>query len=176
MSHQQLNKVQMHCFKILQRNRELFRYEESELGDLEPLLADYLDGDKSLGEVIKEAQSRSRPQTVRVRSAEVGHVEQAMPDVLSSPTSTAETGPDGPNELEALPAIMRPDLECEMKILLTGEPYPQLNNFGLFLGLSDRLFKREGDFRYSTYDKDYLGWSSSYLHFWPRFWQADIVL
>ena len=37
-------------FKLLQRNRELYRYEQSELGELEPLLADYLSGDKNLGE------------------------------------------------------------------------------------------------------------------------------
>ena len=39
--------------KILQRNRELFRYEDSELGNLEPLLADYLAGNTTLGEVLK---------------------------------------------------------------------------------------------------------------------------
>jgi molecular chaperone HtpG len=41
---------------------------------------------------------------------------------------------------------MRSDLACEMKILSTGTKYAQLNGFSLFLGLSDRLFKIEGDF------------------------------
>src|SRR2546426_556656 len=37
--------------KILQRNRELYRYEETERGDLEGILGEYLSGSASLAEV-----------------------------------------------------------------------------------------------------------------------------
>lgn len=33
-----------------------------------------------------------------------------------------------------------------MKILTTSEKHPQLNNFSMLLGLSDRLMQREGEF------------------------------
>lgn len=129
--------------KILQRNRELFRYEDSELGNLEPLLADYLAGDMTLGEVLRSAKQAARPQTVTVRKDQVGSVEQALPDVVDSPAG--EGAVEG-KEYEAAPAIMRPDVACDMKILVTDKKYPQLNGFEVFLGLSDRLFKLEADF------------------------------
>jgi molecular chaperone HtpG len=129
--------------KILQRNRELFRYEESELGNLEPLLGDYLSGEKSLADVINSARSTIRPQTQRVSHEQVGRLEDALPDVARSPVK-GEMQPG--QEYEAAPAIMREDVPCDKKILLTNDRLPQLNNFGLFLALSDRLFKCEGEF------------------------------
>ena len=44
--------------KTLLRNRELYRYEDFELGDLEGVLGEYLSGTKDLGEVVKRVQSR----------------------------------------------------------------------------------------------------------------------
>ena len=131
--------------RILQHNRELYRYEESDFGELEPLLSDYLAGDVNLGEVLRKAKSASRPQTQCVRSDQVGQVEQALPDVVESLAGSQEAATEGA-EYEPAPPIMRSDVICEMKILITGKQYPQLNGFELFLGLSDRLFKRERDF------------------------------
>lgn len=132
-------------FKLLQRNRELYRYEQSELGELEPLLADYLSGDKNLGEVIRAARTHTRPQSVRVQKSDVGQVEQQMPDVVSSP-APEETPDAAANRYDAAPAIMRPDLECTAKILVANQKYPQLNGCELFLGLSEKAMKREGEF------------------------------
>lgn len=129
--------------KLLQRNRELYRYEESELGDLEPLLGDYLSGDKSLAQVLVAARSTIRPQTQRVSPKQVGSFEQAIPDVVNSPDAPE---PQEAQEFEPAPPILRTDISCDLKILLTNGKHAQLNNFELFLGLSDRLFKREGDF------------------------------
>lgn len=132
-------------FKLLQRNRELYRYEQSELGDLEPLLADYLSGDKNLGEVIRAARTHNRPQSVRVRKADVGQLEQQMPDVVTAPAPDASADAVA-NRFDAAPAVMRPDLECNAKILVASQKYPQLNGCELFLGLSERAMKREGEF------------------------------
>lgn len=132
-------------FKLLQRNRELYRYEQSELGDLEPLLADYLSGDKNLGEVIRVARSQVQSQSVRLRKADVGQLEQQMPDVVAAPAPDSSNGVEN-NRFDAAPAVMRPDLECTAKILVAGQKYPQLNGCELFLGLSEKAMKREGDF------------------------------
>jgi molecular chaperone HtpG len=132
-------------FKLLQRNRELYRYEQSELGELEPLLADVLSGDKNLGEVIRAARAHGSSQSIRVQKADVGQVEQHMPDVVSSPEP--DVVPDsGFNHFDAAPAVMRPELECTAKILVASQRYPQLNGCELFLGLSDKALKREGEF------------------------------
>ena len=74
---------------------------------------------------------------------QVGSLEKALPDVVQSPS-----GPDGGEEgrqFEPAPAIIR-DVPCDLKILVAQNKYPQLNEFGLFLALSDRFTKREGDF------------------------------
>lgn len=128
-------------YELLMQKRELYRYRESELGDLEPLLSDLLGGDLSFGEVLKKVSSTMRPQSQRVSSSQIGSVENEIPDVVHSPLGTSE-----PNEFEATPAIMRMEISSPMKILTVGSGYKQLNNFQLFLGLSDRLLNREGDF------------------------------
>jgi len=132
-------------FKLLQRNRELYRYEQSDLGELEPLLADYLSGDKNLGEVIRAARTHSRPQSVRLHKDDVGQLEQQMPDVVLSPAPDVSAETDG-KRFDAAPPVMRSDLDCISKILVANQKYPQLNGCELFLGLSDRAMKREGEF------------------------------
>ena len=128
--------------QILKRNRELYRYEDSDLGELEPILLDYLAGETNLGEAIRKARSSSKPQSQSVRAEQVGNVEAVIQDVVDSPTATTENSP----ETEPRPAIIRDDTECPYKILTTTVQYPNLNNFTLFLGLSDKLFQRESIF------------------------------
>lgn len=129
--------------KLLQRSRELYRYEESEFGTLEPLLAEYLSGQTTFADVIQAAVSVVRPHTQTVTSAQVGSIEEQLPDIVDAPAPTQE-------EIEqrygAAPPILRKEVSSAMKVLFTTGTYSQLNNFELFLGLSDRLFNRDGSF------------------------------
>jgi molecular chaperone HtpG len=135
--------------KLLLRNRELYRYEDSELGDLEGVLGDYLSGDKSLTEVVNSRRYGGSwsggwsGQTQRVSSEQVGTIEEVVPDVVESPTS-GEGEEEG--QYEAAPPILREAISSDMKILTTDETYPQLNGFRTFLGLSDRLMQTESPF------------------------------
>jgi molecular chaperone HtpG len=129
--------------KILERNRELYRYEETEIGDFEGVLGEYLKGDLSFTQVLKEAQSRARPYTQIVSSHQVGSVENEVPGVVDSPV--AQVDGDGA-ELAAVPPIIRDSVTSTMKILTTLQKYPQLNDFTMLLGLSDRLFRIEAEF------------------------------
>ncbi len=131
--------------KLLQRNRELYRYEESELGDLEPLFGDYLSGEVTLGEVLRTARSKARPQTQRVRQDQIGEVEQELPGVVDSPGAAELAEVEG-QQYDPAPPIMREHVSSKMKILTVAEKHAELNQFQLFLGLSDRLFRREGSF------------------------------
>lgn len=128
--------------QILKRNRELYRYEDSDLGALEPILSDYLAGEMSLGDAIRKARTSSSPQRQSVRVDQVGDVETVIEDVVNSPIDSTENA----IETEPRPAIIREDTECPYKILTTTTQYQNLNNFTLFLGLSDKLFKRESIF------------------------------
>lgn len=66
-----------------------------------------------------------------------------MTDVVDSPVDEDKT--EGA-EFEASPPILREDISSEMKILTTEENYSQLNGFGTFLGMSDRLMRTEAPF------------------------------
>jgi len=129
--------------KMLQRNRELYSYEETDLGDLEGVLGEYLSGTASLVEVLHQARTRVTPQTQSVSRDQVGSVENEVPGIAESPvTQPAEAGLEfGPS-----PPIIRDSVSSDMKILTTSEKYPLLNNFTMLLGLSDRLMRTEAEF------------------------------
>ena len=125
--------------KLLQRNRELYRYEETDLGDLEGILGEYLSGTVNLSEVLqRSANSNARPQPQRVTHDQVGTIEVALPGIAESPVNPPE---DIGLEYEARPPIIRDLVLSDMKILTTTEKYPLLNNFTMLLGLSDRLMR-----------------------------------
>jgi molecular chaperone HtpG len=129
--------------KLLQRNRELYSYEESDLGDLEGVLGEYLSGTVNFVQVLHEARTRAKPQTQSVSSEQVGSVEDEVPGIAESPvTQPVETG----LELGPSPPIIRDTISSDMKILTTNAKYPLLNNFTMLLGLSDRLMRNEADF------------------------------
>ena len=130
--------------KLLEKNRELYRYEESERGDLEGILGEFLSGAASFSDVLnttRAARVRAQSQTVSV--AQVGTIEAVVPDVVHSPVAEkVEAG----SEADARPPIVRDMIGSDMKILTTSERYAQLNSFTLFLGVSDRLMRVQGDF------------------------------
>jgi molecular chaperone HtpG len=127
---------------LLLKSRELYRYEEADRGDLEGIF-DFLSGESSFTNVLNAARSKPRPQTQRVSAEQVGTIEVELPGLAESPVKNLnETG----REFEASPPIIRDSVSSEMKILTTDQRYPLLNNFMVFLGVSDRLMKTEGIF------------------------------
>lgn len=128
-------------YRRLKENKELFRYEESDFGKVELLLADYLSGKADLAEVLRSSGGRVSTQRQHVSREQVGSVEQEMPDIIES----AGEGPST-SEFEPAPPILRPELTSEMKVLTVGAEYPKLNRFQMFLALSDRLMRTEAEF------------------------------
>jgi molecular chaperone HtpG len=130
--------------KLLEKNRELYRYEESERGDLEGILGEFLSGAASFSDVLNTTRAaRSRAQSQTVSAGQVGTIEAVVPDVVQSPVAEkVEVG----SENNARPPIVRDAITSDMKILTTSERYAQLNSFSLFLGVSDRLMHVHSDF------------------------------
>ena len=130
--------------RILAQKRELYRYKYSEVGDMEPLLSDFMAGKINIGEVLRRSHSVSRTQAQRVREDQVGGVESEIPDLANNvPLDQADKEQD---IYTATPSLLRTDTVTKMKVLTTERAYPQFNNFRSFLALSDRVFKREYDF------------------------------
>jgi molecular chaperone HtpG len=117
--------------KILERNRELYRYEAAETGELESIL-DML---KSVPVARMGETSNVHAQFVSV--SQVGRVETVIPDF----TKTPEIEPKYETEFGPRPPILREEILSEMKILETSHRYSQLNNFRLLLGLSDKIMR-----------------------------------
>lgn len=128
-------------YRRLKENEELFRYEQSDFGPVELLLADYLAGKADLEQVLRSSGGHGAGQRQEVRKDQVGSVEDELPGIIGSPGES----PPG-NEYEATPPILRPDLPSDMKVLTVAAEYPKLNGFQMFLALSDRLARTEGEF------------------------------
>jgi molecular chaperone HtpG len=64
-----------------------------------------------------------------------------MPEIIQA---AADSPPR--DEFEASPPILKPELSSEMKVLTVAGEHPKLNKFQMFLALSDRLMRTEGEF------------------------------
>jgi len=127
-------------YRRLKENEELFRYEQSDFGEAESLLADYLAGKADLEQVLRSSGGHGAGQRQEVRKEQVGSVEEELPGLIVP----GESPPS--NKYEATPPIMRPEMASAMKVLTVAAEHSKLNGFQMFLALSDRLARSEGEF------------------------------
>lgn len=134
--------------KILMRNRELYKYEYSDLGDLESLMTDYASGKIDFPDVLKKSTSIIKTHSQFVKQSQVGSVEQEIPSIINEISSIENNISENIlfNVFGAVPPIIRRETKTEKKILKTDKPYPNLNNFSMFLSLSDKIFKSQLEF------------------------------
>lgn len=130
--------------KILLKNRELFKIEAEEQGELNSLISDYLNGTASFTDVIRRSSSVSRSHKQTLKANQIGKIEDAIPDLIN--TSFIQSQNINGAEHEAIPPILRINQETSLKLLKIDKSLDQLNNFKLFLSISDRLFRRDKDF------------------------------
>lgn len=128
-------------YRRLKENEELFRYELSDFGEIESLLADYLAGKADIEEVLKSSGGRGAGQRQEVLKEQVGSVEEELPSIIGSSDEPSQV-----NEFEASPPILRPEIISAMKVLTVATNYAKLNGFQMFLAVSDRMAKSEGEF------------------------------
>ena len=128
-------------YQRLKANKELFQIQESDYGEIEKVLADYISGKTDFNRVLTTASTRRSSQWQRVSGDQVGSVEQELPDIINTEIVEETLG-----EFGARPPIVRSGAESAMKVLTVSDAYPMLNKFQMFLALSDRLAKTEGEF------------------------------
>ena len=97
-------------------------------------------GKVDLDHVLKSG-GRTSTQRQELRVEQVGSVETEIPGIID----TAAAAPVL-SKLEAAPPTLRPELSTDKKVLTVAEPIAKLNNFQLFLALSDRATRIEGEF------------------------------
>lgn len=128
-------------FKRIKQNKELFRLQVSDYGPIESVLSDFLAGNAEFSDVLKTSSNRASTQRQHVSREQVGSVEEELPDIIEQ----GEPSPPA-NKFDAAPPIMREDTRTDMKVLTVAEQHTKLNSFQMFLALSDRMVKREGEF------------------------------
>ncbi len=129
-------------YQRLKENKELYRLQKKDYAPIESVLTDYLAGKVEFSEVLRVSRSHAPGQHQQVSKEQVGRVEEEFPDIISAPGSEISM-----DKFEAVPPIMREDVKSAMKVLTVTEGNPKINDFRMFLALSDRLVKRgEGEF------------------------------
>ncbi|MDR0604101.1 MAG: ATP-binding protein [Bacteroidales bacterium] len=130
-------------YRILQKNKELYTIEYDEMGDIETLMKEYVEGKKDLKEILKISSNYQNSQRQTVNQNQVGTVEQELSTVIQ------RTLPQD-NTIVLDDSIAAPPIkitsDTTKKILKTGIQYPQLNNYTFFLALSDKIFDRQLNF------------------------------
>jgi molecular chaperone HtpG len=130
-------------YRILQKNKELYTIEYDEMGDIETLMKEYVEGRKDLKEILKITSNYQNSQKQIVNQNQVGTVEQELSTVIQRilPRDNTIVLDDS---IAAPPIKITSD--TTKKILKTGVQYQQLNNNTFFLALSDKIFDRQLDF------------------------------
>lgn len=130
-------------YAILQRKKELYTIESSELGNMEYIMKDYLVGKADFEEVLRAAVSARRSQTQMVDYKHVGDVSV----VVGTDTVNKNINISDPSILlEPQPPIMRSNISTDYKILRTDDINPTLNNFQSFLALSEKMVRENYEF------------------------------
>lgn len=129
--------------KILMKSRELYKIEHSDFGEMESLWEQYIAGEIEISEVLQKSTTAMKTHSQSVRQNQVGNVEQEIPSIVFHAEEILQPSID---LLTPLPPIMRTETITTKKILKTEKEYPHLNNFTMFLSLTDRIFKRQLDF------------------------------
>lgn len=125
--------------KILRKQRELYRIDVEDVG-LTSALSDFLAGKLGFEEVSEKFKTVRRAQTLSISGSSVGNLENEIPDLLTSPVVPQKV------ELPAFtpsPAVFRTDIITDKKLLLVDQPTSSLNDFQMFIAISDRAFKAE---------------------------------
>lgn len=131
-------------YEMLQRKKELYTIESTELGSMDYVLNEYLQGRASVKDVLEAASKEKKRQTQTLESNNIGNVQ----DILGDGTLSEKRG-DAPQEVacdfEAAPSIMRLDTKTEYKVLATDEN-TNIEGYKSFVALSERLDRDFRDF------------------------------
>jgi len=125
---------------ILKKKRELYQIGIDDIG-LTSAFSEFLAGKVSFNEVINKFSALKNTQTQEIARNNIGSLETEIPDLVENPIQP-------PKEASLLafqpsPAILRTEVGTDKKLLVVDKQSPVLNNFKMFLAISERAFKEE---------------------------------
>jgi len=125
---------------LLNKRKELYRYESEEVGNLDPILVEFLEGKITMDELLSGRSTTRNVGRQRVSASQVGAIEREIP------TLGTTSSPSEPDDGSAMPGILRLDTDTKMKVLVAESGVPILGGFRTFLGLTDKVSARDKDF------------------------------
>ncbi len=110
-------------------------------------MKDYLDGKIPYREVLRAETTIKNKQTQSVTSKQVGDISEVMSggNVLANPALQKTEGDVGVT-LDALPPMLRMDIDTKYKVLHTDDKQHSLSGYNTFLAVSDRMFREYYEF------------------------------
>ena len=130
--------------KSIQRPPDLFEYEHTDLGRLSEIWYDYAEGRITMLEAARQSASIARSTVQVFEPGSASTVEEVLADVVTNDKIMADVNPE--DELTALPAITRPDVQSDAKLLLVADGEQPLRKYRGFLALTDRVRRENADF------------------------------
>lgn len=130
--------------KTLQRTRDVFEYERSDLENLTSLWTDYLEGRITMEQATVKAASAQRSYQL-LEPGTMGQVRDVVPDVEDGDQLSPTVADPEPN-LSPMPPIQRMDIETDRKLLTIEPGAPPLKGYRRFLAISKRIRDERGDF------------------------------
>lgn len=136
--------------KTVQRTRETFEYEASDLESLHSIWEDYIEGKISMAAAAEKSATITAKTVQVIEPTATATVSSVVPDVVEnaatlSQNADANTGSVAEREL-ARPPIQRLEISTDRKVLVIPEAEPPLNGFRCFLAISDSVKADRGDY------------------------------
>lgn len=144
-------------FAYLQKKRELFTIENGDLGDVGDMMKDYLNGKKSMQDIIEAARNNKQKQKQEVNPQSIGNVSDVL-DISRTNPSKNNSVVQATDSFMPMPPIKRLDKKIQYKVLRTDEMEHELNNTKLFLSLSNKLYRDYVEFFYQPHTTNVI-WS-----------------
>jgi len=132
--------------RAIRRPREIFEYEETDTSNLSLIWTDYAEGKISLTEAVSRSQTAVQNSVQIVEASSAAQVADVVPDVVRNEQTTHIINGEEMDSLEALPAIMRTDVPCSMKLLTIPRDQPALRGYRCFIALAEKVRADMGDF------------------------------
>jgi molecular chaperone HtpG len=129
--------------KTIRRTKDVFEYEYGDLGSLDSVWFEYLEGRLSMEDAVRQSTAIVQRNVQVVDRSAAQAIRDVVPDVIANEEvigSAAEL--DG----GALPAIIRDTVSSEAKLLTIPESDTPLRGYRCFIALSDRTRDERGDF------------------------------
>lgn len=130
--------------KSIRRPPDLFEYEHTDLGSLNEIWHEYVLGSITMVEAARRSASIVRSTVQVLEPTNASTVQEVLSDVVANDKLLANVELE--DELTALPAITRPDVESDAKLLLVPSEEEPLRGYRGFLALTDRVRREHTDF------------------------------